>query len=995
MTFSVGELVTGMLLYLGTLFLVGSLADRGKLPAKLLDHPAVYVLSLGVIAGGLAIYGATQLAYQYGYGFLLYYAGISLMLLLSPLLMFPLMRICRIYQLSSLADLLTFRFRSPWVGAAVTLAMLAAVLPLLALQVQVVSDGIHLMSGDRPDLAHESSVHDTLALVFCTLVAAFTVFFGTRRLKPEERHEGLVAAIAFESLVKLLAMLVLGLYAVYAVFDGFAGLDQWLASHDALLGTLNAPLRRDSAHALLLIFFAGAVTMPHMFHMAFSEAPDGPRLRTASWGLSSYLLLLSLPILPITWAGLRLDTELPQVYSALALGLDTGSRGIAITAYLAGMSAASAVIIVSTLALANMCLKHLVLPLQVRGQSGLETAQNIYTKLNWLRAVLTGAIILAGFLFSRATVGSDRLVDLGITAFIGTLQFLPALLATIYWPRANKYGLAAGLAGGFMAWYLLLVMPLLTGAEPALQGQLASWLGDGNTRWTTAAIGSLGANIFLFVLVSVLTPTSTEEQASAEICSMDDLVRPMRRSLDLENPEQFRRRLADALGERAANAEVDRALKDLRLEPDESRPYALRQLRDRIEANLSGLLGPTVAYDIMQRCIPWQLDTPMAREDISMIERRLDSEYRSFTGLAADLDNLRRYHRETLRDLPIGVLSLGKDGEILMWNRAMEKTTGVASEAVIGSYLSALPEEWNTLLTAFAASQKFAEHKLHLPEPNNRGRWINLHKAAVESSSGMSEDQLIVVEDLTDYEILEQELMHNERLASIGRLAAGVAHEIGNPVTGIACLAQNLEVEDDISAVPESATEILKQTNRITRIVETLVNFSHAGSNNVDPATLQAINLADCVDEAIHLLQLDRAAKPVRFVNHCDREQLVLAESQRMLQVFVNLLGNARDASDRNGLIEVNAVSDGAMLHIDVTDDGAGIPEAIQGQVFEPFFTTKEPGDGTGLGLALVYSILETLGGRISLTSPVDGQRGTRFRVTLSSASYGEEYGSH
>ncbi len=992
MTFSVGELVAGMLAYLGLLFAVGSLADRGKLPARLLEHPAIYVLSLGVMAGGLAIYGATQLAFQYGYGFLLYYAGISTMLLLSPLVMFPVMRICRIYQLSSLADLLTFRFRSPWVGAAVTLTMLAAVLPLLALQVQVVSDGIHLMSGDRPGVVHETREHDSLAVVFCTLIATFTVFFGTRRLKPEERHEGLVAAIAFESLVKLLGMLALGLYAVYEVFGGFSGLSAWLSSHEDVVRMLETPLRRDSAHALLLVFFAGAVTMPHMFHMAFSEAPDGPRLRTASWGLSSYLLLLSLPILPITWAGMELSSELPQVYSALALGLETDSRGIAITAYLAGMSAASAVIIVSTLALANMCLKHLVLPLLLRGQSGLEAASNIYTQLNWLRTLLTGAIILAGFLFSQRTVGSEQLVDLGMTAFIGTLQFLPGLLATLYWPRANRYGLAAGLAAGFTTWYLLLVIPLLTGGEPALQDLFNAWFGGDDARWTAAAIGSLGINICVFVLATVLTPLSSEEATSAEICSMDDLVRPMRRSLGLSSPAQFREQLASALGTNAANAEVDRALKDLRLAADEFRPYALRQLRDRIEANLSGLLGPTVAYDIMQRCIPWQLDAPQASEDIYMIERRLDTEYPSFTGLAADLDNLRRYHRETLRDLPIGVFSLGKDGEILMWNRSMEETTGVASETVVGSYLSSLPAAWGEMLSEFASSQKFAEHKLHLPEPSSRGRWISLHKAAVESSSGISEDQVIVVEDLTDYEILEQELMHNERLASIGRLAAGVAHEIGNPITGIACLAQNLEVEDDIDAIPEAASEILKQTNRVTRIVETLVNFSHAGSNNVDPATLQAINLADCVDEAIHLLQLDRAAKPVRFENHCDREQLVLAESQRLLQVFVNLLGNARDASDRNGLIEVAAQAEEEQLQISVTDQGSGIPESIQGQVFEPFFTTKEPGEGTGLGLALVYSILETLGGRISLSSPVSQGRGTRFLLSLSSASYGEEY---
>ncbi len=169
----------------------------------------------------------------------------------------------------------------------------------------------------------------------------------------------------------------------------------------------------------------------------------------------------------------------------------------------------------------------------------------------------------------------------------------------------------------------------------------------------------------------------------------------------------------------------------------------------------------------------------------------------------------------------------------------------------------------------------------------------------------MSEDQVILVEDLTDYEILERELMHSERLASIGRLAAGVAHEIGNPVTGIACLAQNLEFETEPEQIRHTANDILKQTDRVSRIVQSLVNFAHTGREIVDPANLRPVNVADCIDEAIHLLRLDRAAKQVSFENHCDREHLVLAESQRLLQVFINLLGNARDASAPGAPIEV------------------------------------------------------------------------------------------
>jgi signal transduction histidine kinase len=249
------------------------------------------------------------------------------------------------------------------------------------------------------------------------------------------------------------------------------------------------------------------------------------------------------------------------------------------------------------------------------------------------------------------------------------------------------------------------------------------------------------------------------------------------------------------------------------------------------------------------------------------------------------------------------------------------------------------------------------------------------------------------VEDTTDYEMLEAELLHNERLASIGRLAAGVAHEIGNPVTGIACLAQNLEYETDATEIRHMAQDILKQTTRVTRIVESLMNFSQLGARGGE-THLAPSNLADCVDEAIHLLTLDREAKPVQFFNHCDRELLVLADSQRLLQAFVNLLGNARDACDNYGEVQVSASAGKDEVTIDVQDNGCGIPPELLNRVFEPFFTTKEPGAGTGLGLALVYSIMDNMGGKVHITSPVsDGpQPGTRITLHLARTDYGSDF---
>jgi signal transduction histidine kinase len=169
------------------------------------------------------------------------------------------------------------------------------------------------------------------------------------------------------------------------------------------------------------------------------------------------------------------------------------------------------------------------------------------------------------------------------------------------------------------------------------------------------------------------------------------------------------------------------------------------------------------------------------------------------------------------------------------------------------------------------------------------------------------------------------------------------------------------------------------------------MNFSHTGSQSGE-TKLAPTNLADCVDEAIHLLALDLEAIPVEFRNHCDRELVVLADSQRLLQVFINLLGNARDACDEEGgQVDIRAtpVGDG-QVKIDVEDNGCGIPPQLHSQVFEPFYTTKEPGAGTGLGLALVFSIMEDMNGKVHITSPLSAgdNPGTRITLQLPLTSY-------
>jgi PAS domain S-box-containing protein len=344
---------------------------------------------------------------------------------------------------------------------------------------------------------------------------------------------------------------------------------------------------------------------------------------------------------------------------------------------------------------------------------------------------------------------------------------------------------------------------------------------------------------------------------------------------------------------------------------------------------------------------------------------------------------LRRYHRQTLQELPMGVCSLAKDQEILMWNRAMEDLTGIPAQRVVGSRLHTIGEPWQDLLEGFTNLPDEHLHKQRLPL-DGQTRWLNLHKAAIDEPLAPGNSGLVLlVEDLTETQLLEDKLVHSERLASIGRLAAGVAHEIGNPITGIACLAQNLREErEQDEELSEISSQIIEQTKRVSRIVQSLMSFAHAGGRHQAD---EAVNLEHITADAIALLTLNRRHNEVRYINHCDPQHWVTGDPQRLGQVLVNLLSNARDASPVDGEIRIYSEASEHTIDLLVEDQGSGIPRAIIDRLFEPFFTTKDPGKGTGLGLALVYSIVEEHYGQIIIDSPADPvlQRGTRVKVTL------------
>jgi PAS domain S-box-containing protein len=389
------------------------------------------------------------------------------------------------------------------------------------------------------------------------------------------------------------------------------------------------------------------------------------------------------------------------------------------------------------------------------------------------------------------------------------------------------------------------------------------------------------------------------------------------------------------------------------------------------------------------------------------MENKLEDSKTRLEGVAGELDEMRRYHRQVLQDLPLGVCSIGVNGEVLNWNKAIESLSGISAKTILGEPIQSLPAPLGELFYDFiqADEQQFRKIQVQLEE---KKCILNLHKSSLVGMDNSvitkpydaqsecldkatehtdSSGVVLLVEDLSDLQELENRLAHSERLASIGRLAAGVAHEIGNPVTGIASVTQNLIAEDDAdylqTHLSQNLEDILNQTRRITTIIQSLSSFSRSGNYLTPPR--KPVNIKHCVDEAIRLVTLSHKAKHQSFTNQSNEQHHVNGDHQQLVQVFVNLLNNACDASENNDTIRIESMIDQEMIVIQVIDQGKGISEVNKKRLFEPFFSTKEAGEGIGLGLSIVYNIIRDHSGDITVldNKKFAENKGSIFIVTL------------
>jgi signal transduction histidine kinase len=454
--------------YLLLLFTVAAYGDRrARQGRSVIDNATIYALSWGVFCTAWTYFGSVGRAASSGVWFLPIYLGPTLAMLLAWIVLRKIVRVARTYRITSIADFIASRYgKSPLLAALVTLITVVGIVPYIALQLKAVSAGYQVLTGESASAPVITWWTDGTLYVALAL-AAFAIVFGTRHLDLAERHEGMVAAIAFESAVKLVAFLAVGGFVTWGLFDGMA--DIWARAQavpdlQALLRLNQSGADFDYAQwfALTILSALAVLLLPRQFQVMVVECVDERHIRRAAWLFPAYLLLINVFVLPIAIGGLLLFGQGqadPETF-VLSLPLGQGALALALFAYIGGLSALTGMLIVETVAVSTMVCNDLVMPTLLRlGGFGARAGGDLTRFLLNIRRAAIVAVLMLGYLYFRVAGEAYALVSIGLISFAAVAQFAPALLGGIYWRGGTGAGALGGLVGGFAIWAYTLMLP--------------------------------------------------------------------------------------------------------------------------------------------------------------------------------------------------------------------------------------------------------------------------------------------------------------------------------------------------------------------------------------------------------------------------------------------------------------------------------------------------------------------------------------------------------
>lgn len=622
--FSSLSVIVTVTLYMGLLFATAQWVEK-KVQARNQAGKGnrwMFALSLAIYHTSWTFYGSVGFASTYG----MLYTGIYIGAIMGIALWWSTARRMifakETFRITSIADFISTRYnRSQNIAALVTLIALIGILPYIALQLKAIISSFELIT----NTGRSDQEHDLASVVVTLFMIAFTIIFGVRKLDPTERHQGMMAALVVECIIKLLAFLIIGVFVTFYLFDGFTDLAQ--LSQEANLQhifSFNAHENSPSMWMTLIILsFAAIYTLPRQFHVTVVENSNHQHLKTAMWVFPLYIIAINIFVVPIAAAGLLMGLSPDNAdFFVLLLPQQAGSEALTMLAFIGGFSAATGMIIITTMTLSTMASNHILLPI-LEKVPALRSVRSYLLQLRW---ALVALILMSSLWFAREFADSYILVSIGLLSFVAVLQFAPALLGGLFWSKGNSLGALLGLLSGFFIWCYSLLIPafikqswfsdalLLDGPwQSALLRPEALFGLDGFHPVTHALIWSLLFNIGFYIIGSLLfSPNKNERTLTTEFLysltsNRSRRARPT--GLDAYIPlqerlEEARTLLSEYLTPDKADAEIDTIAEDLQVKNKSNVTIIeLVEFHRMIEHVLAGSIGAASAHQAIENTI--------------------------------------------------------------------------------------------------------------------------------------------------------------------------------------------------------------------------------------------------------------------------------------------------------------------------------------------------------------------------------------------------------
>jgi Na+/proline symporter/signal transduction histidine kinase/CheY-like chemotaxis protein len=1017
MSLSNGLIAAVALAYMAVMFAIAFYGDRRKTPLPPRVRAWVYSLSLAVWCTSWTFFGAVGQAAEQLWAFLPIYLGPVLLMTLAPWVQRKMVLISKQENITSIADFIAARYgKSQSLAVVVALICLVGVLPYIALQLKGIVLGVNLLIGANADAAG-TRVQDT-ALVVSLVLAVFTIIFGTRSLDVTEHHRGMVLAIAFEALVKLLAFLAVGVFVTYGLYDGFDDLLRQARLAPRLEGYWQETINWPSMLVQTAVAMMAVICLPRQFHVTVVENTEPGDLRLARWVFPGYLILAALFVVPIALAGqMRLPSAVLPDSFVISLPLAEAHPALALLAFLGGASAATGMVIVACVALSTMVSNDMLLPWLLRKQSAEQPFELFRHWLLTVRRVSIVVILLLAYVSYRLLGSTASLATIGQIAFAAVAQLAPAMFGALYWKAANRRGVFAGLATGTFVWFYTLVLPIAAhslgwplGSFPGL-----AWL-HGNpldlpiSPLTQGVVMSLVGNFMVFAWVSLLSRTRVSEHWQAgRFIGQHGTARPNARPLLAVKVGDLSELAARFVGDDRARQSFERfALRQGKaFNPNQSADSEWIAHTERL---LAGVLGSSSTRAVVKAAIEgrdMQLDDVVriadeASEVLQFNRALLQGAIENITQGISVVDPALRlvaWNRRYLElfNYPEDLITIGRPiADIIRYNAERGLCGPGESEVHVARRL-----HWMRQGRAHTSERLFPNGRVIelIGNPMPGGGFVmsftdisayrEAERALKHANESLEQRVLARTRELSQLNQALTEAKGTAELAnqSKTRFLTAVSHDLMQPLNAARLFSAALSHQDEVLSA--QASQLVQHLDSSLRSAEDLIgdllDISRLENGKVVPHT-QPFVLAELYQPLAAEFSALAARQGVPFRLR-GSQSWVDSDLKLLRRILQNFLGNALRYGQGPILLGCRRLP--GHLRLEVWDRGPGIAEDKLEMIFEEFKrldshqTRAEK--GLGLGLAIADGLCRVLGHRLQVRSWPG--RGSVFSVEVPLAS--------